>query len=60
MKLAYADFGAIDDALIDQVASAVSGGLNPSDDVHASGEYRRHVAGVLSRRGLREALERTH
>jgi carbon-monoxide dehydrogenase medium subunit len=35
-----------------QVESAVRDALDPSDDIHASGEYRRHVAGVLVRRTL--------
>lgn len=53
------DANAIDDALLDQVAAEVSAALSPGDDVHASGDYRRHVAGVLTRRGLRQSLERT-
>ena len=53
------DANALDDALLDQVAAEVSTALSPSDDVHASGDYRRHVAGVLTRRGLRQSLART-
>lgn len=29
--------------------------INPSDDIHATGAYRRHLAGVLFDRGLRAA-----
>ncbi|CAI2931818.1 FAD binding domain-containing protein [Aminobacter niigataensis] len=48
---------AIDDALLDQVAAAVSAAVDPANDIHASEEYRRHVAGVLTRRGLRRAID---
>ena len=36
----------------------VSGALEPPADVHATADYRRHVAGVLTRRTLARALER--
>jgi carbon-monoxide dehydrogenase medium subunit len=42
-------------AVRDAVASAA---LDPPSDVHASAEYRRHVAGVLAVRAVREAAER--
>jgi carbon-monoxide dehydrogenase medium subunit len=32
--------------------------IDPSSDIHASVDYRRHLAGVLAKRGLREAFER--
>ena len=48
---------AVDDALLDKAAAEVSATVDPTDDIHATGEYRRHVAGVLTRRGLRRALE---
>jgi len=47
------------DALWAEAAEAVRGAVTPDGDIHASAEYRKHVAGVLTRRALREALSRT-
>ncbi|HXX37690.1 MAG TPA: xanthine dehydrogenase family protein subunit M [bacterium] len=46
-------------ALWDEAAEAVRAEIDPDDDIHASAEYRRHVAGVLARRALAEAYART-
>jgi carbon-monoxide dehydrogenase medium subunit len=46
------------DELLHEVAGAVADALRPPSDVHASSEYRRKVAGVLTRRALRAAFER--
>jgi carbon-monoxide dehydrogenase medium subunit len=43
-----------DDTLYELVASA----LDPTDDIHASGEYRRHLAATLTQRGVARAVER--
>jgi len=41
----------------DSVKEAVRGaGLDPPSDVHASADYRRHLAEVLALRAVREAL----
>lgn len=47
---------AIDDALLQRAGEAVAVAVEPAEDIHASEEYRRHVAGVLTRRGLRRAI----
>jgi carbon-monoxide dehydrogenase medium subunit len=46
------------DAVLADVHRIVSDALDPSGDIHASAEYRKHVAGVLATRALREAAER--
>lgn len=46
------------DALWEDAAAAVRAAIEPDGDLHASAEYRRHVAGVLTVRALREALGR--
>ncbi len=46
------------EALWTEAAEAVRAAVEPDGDIHASAEYRRHVAGVLTQRALREALGR--
>ncbi len=45
---------------LDEVARIAMAGISPSDDLHASGAYRRQVAGVLVRRALTVAMEEAH
>ena len=52
------DGSAPDPALFAEAAKVVSGALQPRADDHASSDYRAHVAGVLTRRGLAEAAAR--
>ncbi len=47
----------LNDATLDQAVADVAAALSPPDDIHATAQYRRHVAGVLVRRGLLRALE---
>ncbi|HEX7297541.1 MAG TPA: xanthine dehydrogenase family protein subunit M [Solirubrobacteraceae bacterium] len=49
---------AADDEAWAAAADAVDGDISPTSDVHASEEYRRQVARVLTQRSLREAAER--
>ena len=48
----------IDQGVLVEVARAVSAGLEPDSDLHASAEYRKEVGGVLVRRTLQAALSR--
>ena len=43
---------------LDAAAARIAERLQPSDDVHASGEYRRRLARVLIARALRQACAR--
>ncbi len=44
--------------LFNEAARVVSATLQPAADVHASANYRKHLAGVLTRRGLARAIAR--
>lgn len=44
--------------VLEAAGQAVSGAVSPDSDIHASADYRRHVAGVLTRRALARAFER--
>ena len=46
------------DVEIRQAAALVQGAIDPAGNVHASKEYQRHLAAVLTRRALRAAAER--
>jgi len=41
-----------------EAAEIVSANLSPDGDIHATAAYRRHIAAVLTQRGLAEALGR--
>ncbi len=47
-----------DEAALKDAAAQVAIGIAPVDDVHASADYRRYVAGTLARRALGEAVQR--
>jgi CO/xanthine dehydrogenase FAD-binding subunit len=48
----------LEDKAIEDAASAAAKETDPGSDLHATKEYRRHLARVLSGRALREARER--
>ena len=48
--------GTADD--VTHVAEAAAGGVEPNSDIHASGDYRLHLAMVTAERALTQALER--
>jgi aerobic carbon-monoxide dehydrogenase medium subunit len=50
--------GATADEDLDAAAARIAERLEPPDDVHASGEYRRRLARVLVTRALRQACAR--
>jgi carbon-monoxide dehydrogenase medium subunit len=47
----------LDDPVLADATSSLEG-LDPMADIHASAEYRRHLAGVFARRALQRAAER--
>jgi aerobic carbon-monoxide dehydrogenase medium subunit len=51
--------GRLGEAAIERAASLVSEDIGPAGDLHASADFRRHLAGVLTARALRTAGERT-
>jgi carbon-monoxide dehydrogenase medium subunit len=47
-------------AEIDQAAALVQNDIDPGGSIHASKDFQRHLAGVLTRRALAAANERAH
>jgi carbon-monoxide dehydrogenase medium subunit len=46
------------DRAVEVVAAAVQRMIEPAGNVHATADYQRHVAGVLTSRALRAAYQR--
>jgi aerobic carbon-monoxide dehydrogenase medium subunit len=46
---------AIDDAIIAKAEAAASASVDPADDIHASGAYRKALVGVMVERALKSA-----
>lgn len=53
------ELDASSEATLDAGIGATVADLHPEADIHASANYRRHLAGVLSRRALATAAERS-
>ena len=49
------DGATIDEALIAKAEAAASAAVDPSDDIHASGAYRKALVGVMVERALKSA-----
>lgn len=49
--------GSGEDADLDEIGRAAFAGLNPTDDVHADGEYRRRAGATIVARALGRALD---
>jgi CO/xanthine dehydrogenase FAD-binding subunit len=49
---------ALTEAAIGDVAASVQAVIDPAGSVHATADYQRHVAGVLTERALRTAYQR--
>jgi carbon-monoxide dehydrogenase medium subunit len=47
------------DLPVDEIARTVQQDLDPPGNIHATSDYRRHLAGVLTRRALQTAMKRT-
>jgi carbon-monoxide dehydrogenase medium subunit len=48
----------LSDALINEVVEALRAQITPNSDLNGSADYRRHLAGALSRRALSDAWSR--
>ena len=51
---------ALEPGLIDRVIDAVRAAIEPDTDLHASSDYRRHLAGVLAGRAVSAAWRRAN
>lgn len=48
----------IDDEVLKKAAAAARNDCDPTNDLHASADFRRHLVGVLTERALRAACQR--
>jgi carbon-monoxide dehydrogenase medium subunit len=51
---------AVEPALLGRAVDAVRAAITPETDLHASADYRRHLAGVLAGRAVTAAWRRAH
>ncbi len=48
----------MDAARLDEAVASIQSGVEPNSDLHASGDYRRHLVGALARRAVDAAWRR--
>ncbi|MGE0852013.1 MAG: xanthine dehydrogenase family protein subunit M [Hyphomicrobiaceae bacterium] len=48
----------LSEALVDAAVHALRSAIDPNTDLHASGDYRRHLAGALTRKAITTAWRR--
>lgn len=48
----------LDNALVGEAVAVIRDGVEPNSDLHASGDYRRHLIGILAERALGNAWAR--
>jgi carbon-monoxide dehydrogenase medium subunit len=51
---------AVGGAAIDEAAALVQTAIDPGGSIHASKDFQRHLAGILTKRALTKANERAH
>jgi len=50
----------LSESILDTVVERLANILTPNSDIHASADYRKHLSGVLAKRGLRAAWARAN
>ncbi|MBX9587714.1 MAG: xanthine dehydrogenase family protein subunit M [Hyphomonadaceae bacterium] len=48
----------LSDTLLDEAVASIRSAIEPNTDLHASSDYRRHLAGVLAKKAIRDAWRR--
>jgi carbon-monoxide dehydrogenase medium subunit len=49
---------ALDEKVVAAAAEKAADGIDPNEDIFASADYRRHLAGVFTKRALQAAVKR--
>jgi CO/xanthine dehydrogenase FAD-binding subunit len=48
----------LSDTLLEDAAASIRSAIEPNTDLHASSDYRRHLAGVLAKKAVKDAWRR--